>query len=172
LRSSGNRKNSWEVEEYVKEVLCDVETMFKDYAFGRTAEVINPPLFYQIECRRLCSNSSSKGLVPRIIRRLWFDCISECTAVRCRHYVGEGWESWARGLGTVHRKDKLAEDICREISGFNDMGRMMVDEIVGRDMSSKHGTWRNYEIEGFEVGIQIESCILNSMVNEIVADVI
>ncbi|CBI22919.3 unnamed protein product, partial [Vitis vinifera] len=40
------RSTKWELE-YVKEILCNIELMFKDFALGRAREIINPHLFHQ-----------------------------------------------------------------------------------------------------------------------------
>ena len=41
----------WEVE-YVKEILLNVDLMFKDFALGRASETVNPNLFELLENRK------------------------------------------------------------------------------------------------------------------------
>ncbi|KAI3469318.1 hypothetical protein Pfo_025981 [Paulownia fortunei] len=163
------KPRGWELE-YVKELLCNIDKMFKDYALGRASEIINPQLFDQLESWK--GYFSGCGLISRINRRLLFDCVSECLDLRCRQHVEGGYKLWAKGLWVVKRKDRLAEDVYKEISGWSAMGDFMVDELVDNDMSSHYGRWLNYEIEAFELGIQIESRIINSLIDEVVADIL
>ncbi|KAA8527400.1 hypothetical protein F0562_034885 [Nyssa sinensis] len=161
---------TWELE-YVKEILCNLELMFKDFALGRAREIINPHLFVQLESRRR-GVLDSHGDDPKLKRKVLFDCVSECMDLRCRRYVGGGSRRWAKGLSVVRRKEQLAEEVYKEISGWRGMGDCMVDELVDKDMSSQYGKWLDFEVEAFELGVEIESRILNSLVDEVVADVL
>ncbi|PIN05346.1 hypothetical protein CDL12_22103 [Handroanthus impetiginosus] len=160
---------TWELE-YVKEILSNIEPMFKDYALGRAHEIINPHLFDQLESRKVYLNRD--GGIPRISKRVLFDCVSECVNLRCRQYVSGGCKLWAKGLLTVRRKDRFAEEVYKEISGWSAAGDSMIDELVDKDMSSQHGRWLDYDIEAFELGLQIESRVLNSLIDEVVADML
>lgn len=168
LTDSGNPRR-WELD-YVKRILYNIEVMFKDYALGRTREIINPDLFDQLESRK--GNLNDGGVTSRINRRVLFDCVKECLELRCRQYVSGGCQLWAKGLSVVRRKDRLAEEVYREISGWSAVGDSMIDEIVDKDMSCQHGRWLGFDIEAFELGIQIESRILNSLMDEVLADIL
>ncbi|KAI3459238.1 hypothetical protein Pfo_015901 [Paulownia fortunei] len=159
----------WELE-YVKEILCNIDLMFKDYALGRAHVIVNPHLFDQLESWKGYLNDD--GVLPRINQRLLFDCVRECLDLRCRQYVGGGCKLWAKGLSVVRRKERLAEEVYKEISGWSAIGDSMIDELVDMDMSSQYGRWLNFDIEAFELGIQIESRILNSLIDEVVADML
>lgn len=150
----------------MKELVLNIELTFKDYALGKASEIINPHLFYQLESWKGHFN------VSRINTRLMFDCVSECLDLRCRKYVGGGYNLWAKGIEMVKRKDRLAEEIYKDISGWSAMGDFMVDELVDNDMGSQHGRWLDYEVEAFELGVQIETRILNSLIDEVVADIL
>ncbi|GFZ13924.1 hypothetical protein Acr_24g0001140 [Actinidia rufa] len=113
----------WELE-YVKEILFNVDLMFKDFALGVPA---------------LCE---------------W------------------GCRTWAKGLSTLRRKDWLAEEVYKEISGWRGTGDCMVDDLVDNDMSSHYGKWLDFEVESFELGVEIEGRMLNSLVNELIADIL
>ncbi|KAK6161025.1 hypothetical protein DH2020_004406 [Rehmannia glutinosa] len=156
--------------EYVKEILCNIDMMFNDYALGNACHIIIPRLFDQVERRKGCLNGCEN--ISRTDRRLLFDCVNECLDMRCRRYVRGGYKLWAKGLWMVKKTDRLAEDVCKEISGWSEMGDFMVDEIVEYDMSSQYGRWLDYEIEAFECGIQIESKILSSLIDEVVDDIL
>ncbi|PIN19235.1 hypothetical protein CDL12_08088 [Handroanthus impetiginosus] len=163
------KPRTWELE-YVKAIMCNIEMMFKDYAFGKASKIINPRLFNQLESQKGYFNGC--GLIPRIHSRLLFDCVSECLDMRCRQYVGGGYELCTRGMWIIKQKDKLAEDVYKDISHWTAMGDFMVDELVDNDMSSQYGTWLNHDIEAFELGVQVESRILNSLIDEVVADIL
>ncbi|KAH6769620.1 hypothetical protein C2S52_014423 [Perilla frutescens var. hirtella] len=168
--SKYGKSRSWELE-YVKDMLCNIELMFTDYTTGRASEIISPHLFDQLESCKKYFNGC--GLVSGTNRRLMFDCVTECLDMRCRRLAAGGYELWAKGVAVVKRKDRLAEDVYKEISGWNTMGDFMVDELVDNDMSSSpYGRWLDYDVEGFELGIQIESRILNSLIDEVVADIL
>ncbi|KAK9287681.1 hypothetical protein L1049_016119 [Liquidambar formosana] len=159
----------WELE-YVKEILCNVELMFKDFALGRAREIINPHLFDQLESRK--GGLESDGEESRLRRKVIFDCVGECLDLRCRGYVGGGCRMWAKGMAMVRRKEWLAEEVYKEISGWRGMGDCMVDELVDKDMSSQHGRWVDFEVEAFVLGVEIEVRIFNSLVDEVVADIL
>ncbi|KAL7123784.1 hypothetical protein ABFS83_14G005600 [Erythranthe nasuta] len=160
LSDSENPKR-WELD-YVKRILCNIEIMFKDYALGRTREIISPRLFEKLESSQL----------SRTNQRVLFDCVSECLDLRFRQYVNGGLELYAKGLSVVRRKDRLAEEVYKEISSWSAVGDSMIDELVDKDMSSRYGKWLDFDIEGFEIGVQIESRILNSLMDEVLDDIL
>ncbi|KAF8387787.1 hypothetical protein HHK36_026442 [Tetracentron sinense] len=163
------RSTKWELE-YVREILCNVELMFKDFALGRAREIINPHLFDKLESRK--GGFIVDGDDSRLRRKVLFDCVSECLDLRCRRYVGGGYRTWAKGVATVRRKGWLAEEVYNEISGWRSMEDWMVDELVDKDMSSQNGKWLHFEIEAFEVGVEIQRGILASLVDEVVCDIL
>ncbi|XP_043711167.1 uncharacterized protein LOC122660059 [Telopea speciosissima] len=168
--SGSAQSEKWELE-YVREILCNVELMFSDYTLGRVREIINPHLFYQLENEKPGLRSEGeRGCAPR--RKMVFDCVSESLDLRCRRYAGGGYRTWANGVAMVRRKGWLAEEVCNEISGWTSMGDWMVDELVDKDMSSQYGRWLDFEIEAFEVGVELERELLSSLVDEVVTDLI
>ncbi|KAL6571614.1 hypothetical protein OROHE_003257 [Orobanche hederae] len=168
LTNCGKSKK-WELE-YVKEILSDIEPMFEDYASGHAQGVVKPHLFGQLECSKGYLRNS--GNISRSDKRLLFDCVSECLDLKCRRYISGGCRSWAKGLSMVRRKERLAEEVCEEISGWNAIGDSVIDELVDKDMSGYNGKWVDFDIEAFELGIQIESRVLNSLIDEVVADIL
>ncbi|XP_038719046.1 uncharacterized protein LOC120011939 isoform X2 [Tripterygium wilfordii] len=162
------KSTPWDLE-YVREILCNVELMFKDFTLGRSREIINPHLFEQLNSRR--GSSETVHGVSKLQRKLLFDCVSECLDLRCRRYVGGGCKSWVKGTATVRRKDRLAEEVIKEISGWKGMGDCMVDELVDKDMS-QYGRWLDFEVDEFVLGVEVESQILDSLVDEMVIDIL
>ncbi|KAF8392619.1 hypothetical protein HHK36_022967 [Tetracentron sinense] len=164
------RSTKWELE-YVREILCNAELMFKDFAVGRAHEIINPHLFDQLETRK--SHLEIDGEEDsRLRRKVVFDCVSECLDSRCRRYVVGGYRTWAKGVAMVRRKGWLAEEVYKEISGWRSTEGGMVDELVDKDMSSQNGKWLDFEFEAFDARVEIEREILGSLVDEVVADIL
>lgn len=159
----------WELE-YVNQILCNVELMFKDFALGRAREIINPYLFDLLENRK--PGLESDGDESRQSRKVLFDCVSEFMDIRCRRYVGGGCRTWAKGVAMVRRKEWLAEEVYREISGWGSMGDCMVDELVDKDMSSQYGRWLDFEVDAFALGVEVEGQIFKSLVDEVIADIL
>lgn len=135
-----------------------------DFILGRTSTMIPPRLFQQLEDRNDFMKTDD-GLN----RKLLFDCVSESIEKRFRRFICGGSQAWAIGLETVKRKERLAEEVYREIKGLRGMVDSMVDDLVDKDMGSHCGKWFEFDAEGFEVGIGIEDEILSSLVDESIA---
>lgn len=165
-----SKTTEWELE-YVKEVLFNVELMFKDFAFGRSRDIINPHLFNLMESRK-GSLKSYYDVETRLRRKVLFDSVSECLDLRYRRCASGGYGMWEKGVAMMRRKEWLAEEVYKEISGWESMGDSMVDELVDKDMSSQYGKWLDFEVEAFELGVEIEAQICDSFIDEIVADLV
>ncbi|KAJ6432036.1 hypothetical protein OIU84_019320 [Salix udensis] len=163
------RSTKWETE-YVKKILCNIEPMFQDFASGRASEIINPHLFHQLERRK--DMLESDGADARQERKVLFDCASECLDLRCRRHGSGGYKAWVKGTAMVRRKEWLGEDLCKEILEWSSMGDCMVDELVDKDMSNQYGRWLDFEVDAFAFGVEVESQVFNSLVNEVVADML
>lgn len=159
----------WELE-YIEDILCDVELMFKDYILGRSHEVINPYLFNILENQNKGSERSRGESRHR--RKALFDCVCECLDLRCRQYVGGGYKMWEKGVGVLKRTKLLAKEIYKEVSDYRGMGDCMVDELVDKDMSCWYGRWMDFEVDAFTIGIEVETQILDSLVEEVLADIV
>ncbi|CAN4123237.1 unnamed protein product [Withania somnifera] len=157
---------NWELE-YVKDILCDIESMFMDFTMSRSQVIINPHFFDQLERVNGCAHDELKQR-----RKVVFDCVGECLDLRCRRYVEGGYDTRSKCLMVVKNKERLAEEVHREISGWSGMGNCMVDELVDKDMSSYFGRWLDFEVEAFELGTQIEKRLLNSLIDEVVGDIL
>ncbi|TYH01760.1 hypothetical protein ES288_A09G085300v1 [Gossypium darwinii] len=157
--------SNWELE-YVKLIFSNVELMFKDFAVGRARKIINPHLFDQLESRRGVEEES------RLERKVLFDSVSECLDSRCRQYASGGCRIWSKGIAIMRRNERLAEEVYKEISRWRAMGDCMVDELVDDDMSSRYGKWLDFEVDGFELGVDIEGQIMNDLVDEMVAEML
>ncbi|XP_010524727.1 PREDICTED: uncharacterized protein LOC104802701 isoform X2 [Tarenaya hassleriana] len=154
--------------QYLRQILCNLETAFHDFAVGKSDKVTDPRLFDQLESH--IARIGIEGNDGRIARKLLFDCVSECIDVRCKQYVGGGFRTWTKGSAMAKQKERLAEEVYREILGWRGMGDCMVDDLVDKDMSCRFGSWLNFEKDGFAVGEEIQSQILDSLVEELMLD--
>ena len=144
--------------------------MFKDYVLGRSHEVINPYLFNILENRNKGSGQSCDE--SRLRRKALFDCVRECLDLRFRQYVGGGFKMWEKGVGVLGRKEQLAKEVVKEISDWRGMGDCMVDELVDKDMSCWYGRWMDFDVDAFTIGVEVETQILDSLVEEVLADIV
>nr|KAJ0199371.1 hypothetical protein LSAT_V11C600306130 [Lactuca sativa] len=148
----------WE-PDYVTQVLDDIETMFTDFTLGKTQKIMNPRVFDKLEFGK------PNEEVVKLRCELMLNCVSECMETQCR--------VWGKGLAMVSRHNRLAQDVYKEIVGWEDIKDSMVDELVDKDMSGKgYKTWLDFDVEVFEYGVEIESWLIDSLINEVVEDIL
>ncbi|KAK3036741.1 hypothetical protein RJ639_029706 [Escallonia herrerae] len=164
------RSSLWELE-YVREVLSSADLTSKDFIFSQSHEVISPNLYDQLE-HQLTGPAKKMEENVKLWRKVLFDCVSECVEFRCERLLGGGCKSWVKWTTLFRRKEWLAEELYKEMSGWTSMGDLMVDELVDKDMSTQYGKWVDFEMEEFEVGVEIEEDILTSLVDEVAADLL
>lgn len=163
-----SESTKWELE-YIKEILSNVELTFKDLFLGQSHGIIHPHLFEQLEAR--------KGLIgtddvdSRLMRKTLFDCVCECMESRRRHFVGGGFRARELGLAMVRRKERLAEDVHREILGWKALVDCMVDDLVDRDMSIQY-KWLDFDTDVFKLGVEIGGNILDSLISEAISGIL
>lgn len=161
LSKASRTKASDQDLEYVKEILLNSDLPHLVLA-GYNADHL---LFNKLEDKR--KGEEKDG---RLRRKVLFDCVAECLDSKCSRYFRSGYRSWSKGAAVVVGKESLAREIYDEISGWMSMGDCMVDELVDKVMSSKLGKWVDYDIEAFEAGVDVERGIVNSLVDELIAD--
>uniref|UniRef100_A0ACD5X677 Uncharacterized protein n=1 Tax=Avena sativa TaxID=4498 RepID=A0ACD5X677_AVESA len=114
-----------------------------------------------------------KGAASRMTtRRLLFDCADETLAARCAYYFDAGYGSWFTGTAVL-RKLLSAEEMHREMCGGAKVAEeSAVDELVYREMGGArgHGSWVELKEEAFGAGRDVAGALLESLVDEIVAD--
>ncbi|ONK67575.1 uncharacterized protein A4U43_C05F1460 [Asparagus officinalis] len=160
INNASHTKSSNHELDYIKEIVFNSATTSKVLA----GEKLNPLLFDKLEAKRRVEDKDG-----RLRRKTLFDCVDECLDLKCSRYFRTGYKSWSKGAAVVN-EENLAKEIYAEISGWNSMGDWMADEVVDKDMSSHLGKWVDYEIEAFEAGAEIEKEIVNSLVDEVIAD--
>lgn len=165
--AASEESGDWELD-YVREILENADLAVKEFALGEKANVISPYLFKRLENNKMERN---KGEFSKLLRKVLFDCVCESMDLRCQQlFVGSGNKVWARGVIMFERKERLAEELYKEIVSWKSMVELMVDEVIDKDMSSKHGKWVGFEFEAFEEGLEIGNEILTCLVDELVCD--
>ncbi|XP_062004505.1 uncharacterized protein LOC133721798 [Rosa rugosa] len=157
---SPNQSNDWE-REYVQYILSKVDLVIEDFALGDADYAISPNLF---------DNLHYQEEYPKLQQKLLFDSVNESLHNRCRQIVVGSWKAWDRWETLSQRKESLAEELYKEISVWKNMGDLMADDLVDKDMSTQRGRWLDFEIEAFEEAVEIEKGILGCLVDELVSD--
>nr|XP_010921540.1 uncharacterized protein LOC105045074 [Elaeis guineensis] len=168
-RASHMKVNGEDID-YVREILCS-RGLSKDLSscyLNDAGEILDTLLFNKLENKRSRAIFKVDDKDGRARRKVLFDCLNECLELKCSHYFRAGYHAWTRGLAVIGKD--LAEELYEEILRWKSMGDSMVDELVDKDMSTHLGRWVDFEIEVFEAAVELEGEILNSLVDEVVAD--
>ncbi|KAJ6395069.1 hypothetical protein OIU84_023928 [Salix udensis] len=150
--------SEWELD-FTRDILSSVGLDMKDFTLGQTSKVINPNLFDLLENQNKGMESNEEEY-SKLARKLLFDCVSESLDFKCRQTFSGSCKAWAKLSTLFQRKGWLAEELYKEILGWQSMGDLMVDELVDQDMSTSYGKWLDFSIEAFEDGVEIEDGIL------------
>lgn len=163
-----NESSNWELE-YIRCILVNTDLLLEEFALGEAHKIIAPTLFDQWgEVKRGSKQNVEENF--KLVRKVLFDYVEESLELRCAQLFSGSWNSWTKLTILIQRKDWLAEELCREISGWTSMEDSMVDELVDKDMSTQQGKWVDFETEAFEEGAEIEKKILSKLVDELVDD--
>ncbi|XP_052482683.1 uncharacterized protein LOC105782766 isoform X4 [Gossypium raimondii] len=152
---------NWELD-YVKMVLKDSELKLMEYALGQTENILTLNGFDQLEHRNITQTQGEE--YKKLEQKLVVDCVSEYL-----EFVVGSCKGWGK---LMQNKGRLAEEVYKEIMSLKQMGDIMVDEVVDKDMSRKHGRWVEFETEAFEEGLEIEKTISTCLVDELVFDLL
>ncbi|KAH6820101.1 hypothetical protein C2S53_015904 [Perilla frutescens var. hirtella] len=159
--------SNWALK-YIGDILSHAELLSEEFSMGQAHKIVAPDLFVQLESQQM---DSYKVMEENVLeRKVLFDCVCECLELRCGRLLAGGCKFWAKQMTVLQRRRWLADDLYREISSWANVEEMMVDEVVDKDMSSKSGKWVEFEIEGFEEGVEIGDRILTSLVDELIDD--
>ncbi|KAL0375799.1 UNVERIFIED_CONTAM: hypothetical protein Scaly_0697500 [Sesamum calycinum] len=160
--------SSWELQ-CIEHILCNAELMLEEFALGRVHTVISPDFFHQLENQKMEPTKSTDEHF-KIQHKLLYDCVGECLEARCECLLTGSQKVWAKQMTLFHKKQRLADELYREISSWKNIEELMVDELVDKDMSCRNGKWTDFETEVFEEGVEIEKRILTSLVDELIPD--
>ncbi|KAL4354860.1 hypothetical protein GQ457_06G021530 [Hibiscus cannabinus] len=159
---------NWEID-FVKMVLKDSELLFQEYALGQVEKVMALKALNQLEQP---NETERDGEDYKLKQKLLLDCVSECVESRYRQVLVGRCQGCVKLEKMIQKRDWLAEEVNKEISGWKSMGDTMVDDLVDKDMSTKHGRWLDFDMEAFEEGVGIQKNILTSLVDELVSDLL
>ncbi|KAG5244732.1 GPI-anchored adhesin protein [Salix suchowensis] len=166
--TKSKESSDWELD-FMRDILVSAELNLKDFSLGQTSNVVNPDLFDQLENQDRGMENNEEDY-SKLARKLLFDCVSESLDYKCGRILSGSSKAWDRLSTLFQRKGWLAEELYKEILGWQSMGDMMVDELVDQDMSTQTGKWLEFSIETFEEGLEIEDGILTSLVDELVSE--
>ncbi|KAG6475740.1 hypothetical protein ZIOFF_064969 [Zingiber officinale] len=170
IRNGGHTNSSTHELEYVKEIIINTGFTFEDLIpcpLDHSFEILDPILFHKLEETRISTPNEAEEKRLRMRRKILFDSVNECLDRKCSQYFRSGFQSWVKGVAVAAKS--LGDELYKEISDWSSIGDWMVDELVNRDMSTHLGGWVHYEIEAFEAGIEIESELFNSLVDDVAA---
>ncbi|WCJ43030.1 hypothetical protein M5689_023796 [Euphorbia peplus] len=156
--------------DYVRVVLNNAETMLKDFGLGKTSEFVSLQLFHDLE-NQDHGMKQNEDDYSKLERKVLFDCVGECLVLMSRHTFVGSCKSWAKLRAVFERKDWLAGKFWKEISGWKNMGDLMVDELVDKDMGTLCGNWLEFNVETLEEGVEVEKEILSCLIDELVSDI-
>jgi Domain of unknown function (DUF4378) len=151
--------------DYISDILSNTELERK--ALHGTQ--LDSTLFDKLERKRCRSKMENDTLLTQADRKLLFDSVNECLDSRIDYHFKAGYEAWNKGTITVRKG--LHKRVYDEISGWRNMTDWNVEEIVDKDMGTGLGTWMDFRVEAFEAGTDLEVEILNSLINEVVCDI-
>ncbi|KAJ4824836.1 hypothetical protein Tsubulata_037385 [Turnera subulata] len=169
-KTESRESTDWELH-YTRDMLNNAELLLQEFALGQTDNVISPHLFNQLEYQENAIENDEEDY-SKLGRKVLFDCISERLDFMSGQVFVGSCKAWDKLGSLFQRKGWLAEELCKEILGWKNMGDLMVDELVDRDMSTQYGKWLDFSIEAFEEGIEIENGILTCLVDELVSDLL
>jgi len=102
-------------------------------------------------------------------REFLFDCIMECLDSKFSHFCRSGFRTW-RKLPSILNRDRLMREVHVEISGWRDLAGKAMDDLVDKEMKESNLKWTESASEAFETGVEIQSDILQALIDEMVTD--
>ncbi|XP_010916425.1 uncharacterized protein [Elaeis guineensis] len=103
------------------------------------------------------------------LRVFIFDCIIECLDLKYSQFCKSGYKTWLK-LPLFLSRDRLTREVQEEIKGWMALAGRFLDDMIEKEMSHSTGKWTDCEIEAFETGTEVETDILQTLVDEMVID--
>jgi hypothetical protein len=166
-----------EEQSFVREVLSAAHFLSTPGSspdwFNRDV-AIDPSLFDRLELGGYQGLAVDKwfqvsGGLWRCDRKLLFDCVNEAFGLvlwRCRG--SEMGPPVQRPWG-----QKLVEEVYKKIEEWRRLAAYDIDFLVERDMCmSSFDSWKDFNVEVAEVGLDIESMLWKAIVEEAVVDIL
>ncbi|RVW84584.1 hypothetical protein CK203_048152 [Vitis vinifera] len=165
---------------HVKEVILNAELLFGNAALANSdgcRSFLGHFLVAELETLT-CATWTKSDIFPGFedntkgrnqVTGFLFDSVIEYLDTKYCIHADSGYKAWTR-LPWLMNGEKLIKLVVEEIRRWADLAGRIPDEIIEWEMSHSLGKWTDFEIEGFETGAEIDSDILQILVDEIVVD--
>ncbi|KAH7658464.1 hypothetical protein IHE45_17G089500 [Dioscorea alata] len=100
---------------------------------------------------------------PNAVRNFLYDCIMECL------HLKTGYRALMRSC-LFFSRNRLKTEIFEEIRNWQSLSGKNTDDIIAKEMSRSIERWTTCEVDAFETGIEIQTDILQLLVDEVVVD--
>ncbi|KAL6636575.1 hypothetical protein ACP70R_024147 [Stipagrostis hirtigluma subsp. patula] len=158
--------------EFIREILSAssrIDHIFSYLERFGNSDILDPHLLEELNGNiRFLVGDEGKSF--RMMRKLLFDCVNELLSVKCAYYFNAGYGSWFLGMAIL--QNLSAEEIHREMTSLKVAEEWMVDELVYREMSCPLGNWADFKMETYQVGGDITTELLGSLIDEVIADLL
>ncbi|OIW06423.1 hypothetical protein TanjilG_05194 [Lupinus angustifolius] len=108
------------------------------------------------------------------LKAFLLDCVIEYLESNCSQYydnVFKTFSAWTK-LPLCAKAEKLVQEVKREIKKWSWIARMEPYGITEWDMSHSLVKWNDFDIEAFEASIDIDEDLLQTLIDEIVEDLV
>lgn len=108
------------------------------------------------------------------LRGFMFDCVIEFLESNCcQHYynVFKLWSAWTK-VPLCMKADILIHEVKSEIKKLECNVGMVPDQIIEWEINHSVGKWSDFNVEAFEVGVDIDGDVIQILVDEIVEDLV
>lgn len=165
---------------HVKEVILNAELLFGNAALANSdgcRSFLGHFLVDELETLT-CATWTKSDIFPGFedntkgrnqVTGFLFDSVIEYLDTKYCMHSDSGYKAWTR-LPWWMNGEKLMKLVVEEVRRWADLAGRIPDEIIEWEMSHSLGKWTDFEIEGFETGAEIDSDILQILVDEIVVD--
>ncbi|KAG6477984.1 hypothetical protein ZIOFF_061416 [Zingiber officinale] len=103
------------------------------------------------------------------LRELLFDCMIECLDSNYSCSSKSGFMTYLK-IPFHLTREKLLEELDRQIREWMDLAGNFLDDLIKNGMKSSTEKWTVCKMEVFETGMDLESSILQTLVEETVTD--
>ncbi|XP_074558468.1 uncharacterized protein LOC141814404 [Curcuma longa] len=103
------------------------------------------------------------------LRELLFDCMIECLDSKYSLSCKSGYMTYFK-IPFLLTREKLMEELHKQITDWMDLAGKFLDDLVKNEMKSSTEKWTVCKIEACEAGMELESNILQALLEEILID--
>ncbi|WOL02832.1 hypothetical protein Cni_G11551 [Canna indica] len=103
------------------------------------------------------------------LKELLFDCIIESLDSKYGWSCTSGYMTYCK-IPSLLKRAQLIGEVLKEIRGWIDLEGKFLDDLVEHGMRDSTGNWTDCGMGAFEAGMEIESSILQTLVDEMVID--